>query len=132
MITICDIALFNYFGISITKYASASQRSTVDLLRILFVWVFSVVLGLEEFNIYLLPGFITLSAGFLIYNEIWVLKYYELDKWTKVAIASREDKSSPTYVPPSDSLLKITTTDRLDDTKKADWANEYKICQLFK
>jgi len=78
-ITICDIALFNYFGISITKYASASQRSTVDLLRILFVWVFSVVFGLEEFNIYLLPGFITLSAGFLIYNEIWVLKYYQLD-----------------------------------------------------
>ena len=82
--------------------------------------MFSVVLGLEEFNIYLLPGFITLSAGFLIYNEIWVLKYYGLDYWTKEAIASRADKISPTYVPPSDSLQNISTPAREENTKKAD------------
>lgn len=119
-VTICDIAFFNYFGISITKYASAAQRSTVDLLRILFVWVFSVVLGLEKFNPYLLPGFISLSAGFLIYNEILVLPYYNLDYWTKDSIAKREDKSFSKYVAPSDSLLKIATPTRLDDTKKID------------
>jgi len=75
LISICDISLFNYFGISITKYASAAQRITVDLFRILFVWIFSVVLGLEKFKIKLIPGFILLSLGFLIYNEILVIPY---------------------------------------------------------
>lgn len=70
LVTIFDIAFFNYFGISVTKYASAAQRSTVDLLRILSVWIFSVIFGLEEFNALQIPGFIILAAGFAIYNEI--------------------------------------------------------------
>ncbi len=78
-VTIFDIAFFNYFGISITKYASAAQRSTVDLLRILTVWIFSVVLGLETFNALTVPGFLTLAAGFVVYNEMLTIPYMEMD-----------------------------------------------------
>ena len=74
-VTIFDIAFFNYFGISITKYASAAQRSTVDLLRILSVWIFSIILGLEKFNALIVPGFIMLATGFVIYNEIVTISY---------------------------------------------------------
>jgi len=82
-VTIIDIAFFNYFGISITKYASAAQRSTVDLLRILSVWIFSILLGLEKFNGSIVPGFIMLSIGFLIYNEIIEIKIMDLNYWTQ-------------------------------------------------
>jgi uncharacterized membrane protein len=82
IIAIFDISFFNYFGISITKYGSASQRVTVDLFRILFVWIFSVALGLEKFNVKLVPGFLVLTLGFLIYNEILIIPYFDLDKWT--------------------------------------------------
>jgi hypothetical protein len=80
LVGIFDISFFNYFGISITKYATASNRVTVDLLRILFVWIFSVLFGLEEFNLSLLPGFLILCLGFIIYNEIWLVPLFNLDK----------------------------------------------------
>jgi hypothetical protein len=79
-VCIFDISFFNYFGISITKYATASNRVTVDLFRILFVWIFSVLLGLEKFKPILLPGFITLSLGFIIYNEMLIIPFFGLDQ----------------------------------------------------
>lgn len=82
LVGIFDISFYNYFGISITKYATASNRVTVDLLRILFVWITSVVVGLEKFNPSLLPGFMILSLGFIIYNEIWLVPCFNFDKFT--------------------------------------------------
>lgn len=80
LVSIVDISLFNYFGVSLTKYASAANRATVDLFRILFVWVFSVVFGLEQFNAYLLPGFLILSLGFCIYNELLIVPWWGLNQ----------------------------------------------------
>ncbi len=80
LISIFDISFFNYFGITITKYATAGNRATVDLFRILCVWIASCLLGLEKFNAYLLPGFLLLSCGFVIYNEIIVIPYFGLHK----------------------------------------------------
>jgi hypothetical protein len=79
LIGILDISLFNFFGITIVKHASASHRATVDLLRMLFVWIFSVLFGLEAFEPLLVPGFVTLTVGFLIFNEIVVLPFAGLD-----------------------------------------------------
>jgi len=36
-----SIACFNSFGIAVTKYASAAQRSTIDTSRTLLIWIFS-------------------------------------------------------------------------------------------
>lgn len=83
LISIFDISFFNYFGITITKYATAGNRATVDLFRILCVWIASCLLGLEKFNVYLVPGFLLLSTGFFVYNEIIIIPFFGLDKRAK-------------------------------------------------
>jgi len=45
---IVSIAAFNATGVSITKYASAAQRSTIDTSRTLLIWIVSIALGNED------------------------------------------------------------------------------------
>lgn len=119
LITIFDIAFFNYFGLSVTKYASAAQRSTVDLLRILTVWIFSVIFGLEKFNALQIPCFLILAAGFVIYNEIVSIPYYGLDEHTQQGIARRANAAKGVEHSGNDSLFNITKrTDELPAQKK--------------
>ena len=70
---IMSIGAFNVCGIAVTKYASAAQRSTIDTARTLFIWVCSLILGWETFIWGQFGGFIILTIGTLIYNEIIVL-----------------------------------------------------------
>jgi hypothetical protein len=48
---IISIAFFNFFGISVTKKLSGASRCTIDACRTLFVWVFSLWAGWENFHI---------------------------------------------------------------------------------
>ena len=48
---ICSISCFNATGVAITKYASAAQRSTVDTCRTLLIWVISLMLKQETFDV---------------------------------------------------------------------------------
>jgi hypothetical protein len=43
----CSIALFNFFGLSVTKYVSATARSLTDTCRTLAIWIVSLMLGWE-------------------------------------------------------------------------------------
>ncbi len=43
----CSIALFNAFGLSVTKYVSATARSLTDTCRTLAIWIVSLLLGWE-------------------------------------------------------------------------------------
>ena len=90
ILTMLSIAGFNVSGITTTKYASAAQRSTIDTSRTFLIWVMSLLLGLESFLPWEIPGFILLVMGTLIYNEIWVLKFWDFDKYTKEALASQK------------------------------------------
>ena len=47
IIIACSIALFNYFGLSVTKYVSATARSLTDTCRTLAIWIVSLLLGWE-------------------------------------------------------------------------------------
>lgn len=78
-LTMCSIAGFNVTGISTTKYASAAQRSTIDTSRTFLIWILSLILGLESFLPWEIPGFILLVAGTLLYNEIVVVKWFGFD-----------------------------------------------------
>jgi hypothetical protein len=55
-ISICfSIAFFNAFGVSVTKNASAAQRSTIDTSRTVLIWIFFMVVPiygvkLEDFK----------------------------------------------------------------------------------
>lgn len=92
ILTIICIAAFNSFGISTTKYASAAQRSTIDTSRTLTTWILSVLLGLETFIAWEIPGFVLLAFGTLLYNEIIVLKFWGFDQYTKKALKEKEGK----------------------------------------
>jgi len=70
---IVSISSFNACGVSITKYASAAQRSTVDTCRTLFIWVIGLGTQTEIFNWGELFAFFLLVLGTLIYNEIIII-----------------------------------------------------------
>lgn len=40
---ILSIAFFNSFGVAVTKYANAAQRSTIDTSRTVLIWIFFLV-----------------------------------------------------------------------------------------
>jgi hypothetical protein len=87
-----SIAIFNVCGIMTTKYASAAQRSTIDTSRTLIIWIMSCLLKLETFEWQAIIGFVLLTFGTLLYNEIIVLPVFGFDQNTKEAKAAREGK----------------------------------------
>ncbi|PFH52399.1 hypothetical protein AMATHDRAFT_2134 [Amanita thiersii Skay4041] len=70
----CSIALFNYFGLSVTRYVSATARSLTDTCRTLSIWLISLGLGWEKvlFPITLLQvlGFSLLVYGTFLFNDL--------------------------------------------------------------
>jgi drug/metabolite transporter (DMT)-like permease len=90
---IFSIALFNFFGISITNFASALSRSTIEVIRNCTIWIFSLLFGWEKLrwmSFLQLGGFITLTFGSLLFNEIIILPIMGFNLYTKNAIAQRE------------------------------------------
>lgn len=47
---VVSIALFNFFGISVTKSLSGAARATIDACRTLFIWLFALGMGWERFH----------------------------------------------------------------------------------
>lgn len=116
---ICSIAFFNFFGISVTKNASALARSTIDSIRNCTVWVVSIILGWEVLNLLSLlqlAGFIILTFGSLLFNEIIVLPIWGFNLNTKKAIAQREKDAATNAGPVTQSLL--TAQQAVDHTKE--------------
>jgi drug/metabolite transporter (DMT)-like permease len=72
---ILSIAFFNYFGISITKYASATTRMVLDSIRTVIIWGFSLILQWQQFQYMQVIGFVLLLLGTFIYNEVLVLPF---------------------------------------------------------
>ncbi|KAJ2712242.1 hypothetical protein H4R19_002855 [Coemansia spiralis] len=65
-----SIALFNYFGLSVTRYLSATSRATIDTCRTLFIWMSSLALGWEAFSWIQVVGFALLVYGTFVYNRV--------------------------------------------------------------
>ena len=90
------VAFFNFSGLTISKYASATSRTIVDILRTILVWSFFLVMPFvpdatkETFSWLQLLRFIILIFEGLIYNEILVLKFLGFADNTKAAIKKRE------------------------------------------
>ncbi|KAJ2808787.1 hypothetical protein H4R20_000645 [Coemansia guatemalensis] len=70
-----SIAMFNYFGLSVTRHLSATSRATIDTCRTLFIWMSSLALGWESFNWLQVAGFIILVYGTFIYNRVISLPF---------------------------------------------------------
>lgn len=98
---VCSIAVFNFVGISVTKYASSPARAVIDTVRTIFVWLFFLlpivdVCHRESFNWIQLGGFVILVIGTVLYNEVVVLPFLGLNLYTKEALRNErgEEKES--------------------------------------
>ena len=95
---VLSIAFFNFSGLTISKYASATSRTIVDTLRTILVWTFFLTMPFvpeetkETFSWLQLLGFLILILGGLIYNEILVLKFWGFGDNTKAAIKKRKEE----------------------------------------
>ena len=95
----------NGLGMIITKYASAATRVILQQTKTVLVWAFFLIYkgsGHENFKVLQLIGFIILVIGVILYNEIVVLPFLGLNKFTKDAIAKRKENR--------DSLISATET----------------------
>jgi len=95
LLFIFSIAIFNFVGISVAKYASSPARAIVDTVRTIVVWSFFLmpfidVCKREQFRWLQLGGFVLLVIGTIIYNEVVILPFLGFDQYTKKAIADRK------------------------------------------
>jgi len=93
---VCSIAVFNFVGISVTKYASSPARAVIDTVRTIFVWLFFLMPFIplcqrESFAFVQLIGFILLVIGTVIYNEVVVLPFGGLNEYTKAALEKKKE-----------------------------------------
>ncbi|KAI0315853.1 hypothetical protein OF83DRAFT_319071 [Amylostereum chailletii] len=69
-----SISLFNYFGLSVTKYVSATARSLTDTCRTLAIWVVSLLIGWEMLlwpvSLLQVAGFALLVYGTFLFNGL--------------------------------------------------------------
>ncbi|KZV91081.1 hypothetical protein EXIGLDRAFT_710613 [Exidia glandulosa HHB12029] len=63
----CSIACFNFFGLSVTRYVSATARSLTDTCRTISIWLISLALGWEHFVV---------PASFLQVTGFGLLVYF--------------------------------------------------------
>jgi hypothetical protein len=73
-----SIALFNFFGLSVTRNVSATARSTIDTCRTIGIWAVSLTLGWEVFRPlsgglqilgFVLLCYGTLVSGFFLFDK---------------------------------------------------------------
>lgn len=85
------MALFNGFGVTVTKNASSAQRATIDTARTLLIWVFFLIVEVngkrENFYVLQLFGFAMLVIGTLVFNEIVIIPWFGFDQYTKKSLA---------------------------------------------
>ena len=71
IVFIITIGLYGYFGVTITKYYSSLTRSTIDISKLILIWVISMCIGWESFSWVELIGCVLVVLGIVVYNEIF-------------------------------------------------------------
>ena len=94
LLAILSLAFFNFFGVTVTKEASATARSTIDTFRTVAIWAFSLAFGWEPFIWPQIFGFLFLTFGMLLYNEVFELPFLGFNKYTNKALAARGEGSA--------------------------------------
>jgi len=84
-LTLISIAFFNFSGVSITKYMSATTRKVLDTLRTMFIWVAQMLLHFaderwdmpsfkDQFWLQL-AGFVFVVTGIFFYSDVLIMPY---------------------------------------------------------
>lgn len=105
--TIISIAFFNYAGISVTKEISATTRMVLDSVRTVVIWMFSMLIGWQEFQSFQLGGFIFLMLGMCLYNDIYVRQTYQSirDRMTRSDYGNVTNETNVIVNRPADDTL---------------------------
>jgi len=64
------IGPFNYFGTSLTKYASAMHRCLIDSSRMCIIWFIAICCSWENFTLLQSLGYFMVVLGNLVFYEI--------------------------------------------------------------
>ena len=103
-ITIIFMASFNIFGVSITKYGSATTRTVTDNCRSFLVWIFFLMPFnqkdlIETFNVLQLIGFLLICLGAFIYNGLFKLEErLESDNKKKIELKKLNDIEEEKFI----------------------------------
>ena len=65
--------IYNGFGVTVTKYTSATARGVMEQMRTISVWLFFLIkpgFGHEKFSFTKLGGFALIITGVLFFNKI--------------------------------------------------------------
>ena len=111
---------YNGFGISITKWASSAQRSTMNSCKTAFVWIFFLLYqgpGHENFMWMQLVGFWVLVIGTLIFNEILIIPFCGFNKYTQQKLKENRENSieDTEEVRRSTRVMSIISSGSLED-----------------
>ena len=95
-ITIIFMSSFNIFGVSITKYGSATTRSVTDNVRSFLVWLwflmpFNKEELIEKFSFLQLFGFLCICMGAFIYNGMFKLEEKRLRRKKRIQLEAVDD-----------------------------------------
>jgi hypothetical protein len=75
--SIFSIAFFNFSGVTVTKHASATARSTIDVSRTVLIWIVELAMGWNAFSKLQLLGFVILAVGTMVYNRLIIITSLE-------------------------------------------------------
>lgn len=76
--TVVSIAFFNFAGLTVTSTMNATTRMVLDSVRTIFIWVFSLAIGWQEFQ-YLQPiGYFVLFVGTCVYYDIIIMPIFRI------------------------------------------------------
>ena len=74
------VSLLNSIGVALMVRASAAHRTVIDTLRIVFIWVASIIVGWEKsVSGTQLTSFALLVVGISVYNKILRLPCFNYD-----------------------------------------------------
>ncbi|KAI0708995.1 hypothetical protein C8Q76DRAFT_95876 [Earliella scabrosa] len=91
-----SIALFNFFGLSVTRHVSATARSLTDTCRTLSIWLVSLGLGWEvlmwPISLLQVAGFGLLVYGTFLFNHLVTPPRFLRPTSERAATAPTEDE----------------------------------------
>ena len=126
-ITIIFMSSFNIFGVSITKYGSATTRSVTDNCRSFLVWLWFLMPFnqedlIETFDWIQLIGFLCICFGAFMYNGLLKLEEGRARKNKKINLIEpeeeEEDKEKKNGNEDEKENLKLIDSQRLSETNQ--------------
>ncbi len=78
--TVISIAFFNFAGLTVTSTMNATTRMVLDSVRTIFIWVFSLAIGWQEFQPLQPVGYFVLFVGTCVYYDIIIMPAFRYIK----------------------------------------------------